>query len=155
MYCAKLIDAMRNKDYANYNEVDTPIYEVSEEHIKKVLADPEFTRKIREKYNITLDLNEDNYYYLIALLMAFLYHNNGYNEGYSAADIKNVGVEWEIAKIADLENTKLESLMEEMKELNVLRSTDETHYLFTRFTFFQMMGTRTEVDDKLEEYMGE
>lgn len=155
MYCAKLIDAMRNKDYANYNEVDTPIYEVSEEHIKKVLADPEFTRKIREKYNITLDLDEDNYYYLIALLMAFLYHNNGYNEGYSAADIKNVGVEWEIAKIADLENTKLESLMEEMKELNVLRSTDETHYLFTRFTFFQMMGTRTEVDDKLEEYMGE
>ena len=65
MYCAKLIDAMRNKDYANYNEVDTPIYEVSEEHIKKVLADPEFTRKIRENYNITLELYDDNYYYLI------------------------------------------------------------------------------------------
>lgn len=155
MYCAKLIEAMRNKDYANYDEVDTPIYEVSEEHIKKVLADPEFTQQIREKYIITLELGEDNYYYLIALLMAFLYHNNGYNEGYSATDIKNVGIELGIPKIANLENIKLEAFMEELKELNVLRNTDETHYLFTRFTFFQMMGTRAEVDDKLVECMGE
>lgn len=154
MYCAKLINAMRNKDYANYDEVDAPIYEVSEEHIKKVLADPEFTQQIREKYIITLKLDEDNYYYLIALLMAYLYHSNGYNEGYSAADIKNAGIELEIEKIAKLENAKLESFMEELKELNVLRNTDETHYLFTRFTFFQMMGTRAEVDDKLVEYMG-
>ena len=154
MYCAKLINAMRNKDYANYDEVDTPIYEVSEEHIKKVLADPEFTQQIREKYVITLKLDEDNYYYLIALLMAYLYHSNGYNEGYSAADIKNAGIELEIEKIANLENAKLESFMEELKELNVLRNTDETHYLFTRFTFFQMMGTRAEVDDKIVEYMG-
>lgn len=52
MYCAKLINAMRSKDYANYDEVDTPIYEVSEEHIKKVLADPEFMQQIREKFII-------------------------------------------------------------------------------------------------------
>ena len=44
--------------------------------------------------------------------------------------------------------------MEELKELNVLRSTDASHYLFTRVTFFQMMGTSAEVDDKLEPYMG-
>ena len=154
MYCAKLINAMRNKDYANYDEVDTPIYEVSEEHIKKVLADPEFTQQIREKYIITLKLDEDNYYYLIALLMAYLYHSNGYNEGYSVEEIKNAGIELEIEKIANLENVKLKSFMEELRELNVLRNTDETHYLFTRFTFFQMMGTRAEVDDKLVEYMG-
>lgn len=153
MYCAKLINAMRNKDYANYDEVDTPIYEVSEDHIKKVLADPEFTQQIREKYIITLKLDEDNYYYLIALLMAYLYHNNGYNEGYSATDIRNAGCDLEVGKIANLEIGKLESFMEELKELNVLRNTDESHYLFTRFTFFQMMGTRAEVDDKLVEYM--
>lgn len=155
MYCAKLINAMRKKDYASYDEVNTPIYEVSEKHIKKVLADPEFTQQIREKFLITLKLDEDNYYYLIALLMAYLYHDKGYSEGYSAADIKNVCNELQIAKIDNLEISKLEALMEELRELNVLRNTDETHYLFTRFTFFQMMGTRSEVDDKLEEYMVE
>lgn len=155
MYCAKLLTAMRSKDYAGYDEADTPIYEISEEHIKKVLADSEFTEQIREKFFITLKLDEDNYYYLIALIMAYLYHGNGYNEGYSATDIKEAGKYLDIAKIAKLDDEKLYAFMEELKELNVLRSTDETHYLFSKFSFFQMMGTRTEVDDKLLEYMEE
>lgn len=153
MYCAKLLSAMRSKDYAGYDETDTPVYEISEEHIKKVLADPEFMNQIREKFIITLKLDEDNYYYLIALIMAYLYHANGYNEGYSAEDIKNTGKNLDIAKIAKLNDDKLSAFMEELKELNVLRSTDDTHYLFTRFTFFQMMGTSSEIDDKLMEYM--
>lgn len=153
MYCAKLLEAMRNKDYAGYNEADTPIYEVSEAHIKKVLADPEFMQQIREKYVITLKLDEDNYYYLIALIMAYLYHRNGYNEGYSAEDIHNAGKELDIGKISELSLSKLTAFMEELNELNVLRSIDDTRYLFTRFTFFQMMGTSSEVEDKLVEYM--
>jgi len=153
MYCAKLLTAMRSKDYAGYDEADTPVYEISEDHIKKVLADSEFTNQIREKFFITLKLDEDNYYYLIALIIAYLYHGNGYNEGYSATDIKEAGKALDILKIAKLEDDKLIAFMEELKELNVLRSTDETRYLFSKFSFFQMMGTRTEVDDKLVEYM--
>ncbi len=153
MYCAKLLSAMRKKDYAGYAEKDTPIYEISEEHIKKVLADPEFMEQIKEKFVITLKLDEDNYYYLIALIMAYMYHNNGYSEGYSVTDIKETGQSLGISKIAELENERLFAFMEELKDLNVLRSTDDDHYLFTRFSFFQMMGTRTEVDDKLVEYM--
>jgi hypothetical protein len=153
MYCAKLLSAMRNKDYAGYDEATTPIYEISEEHIKKVLADPEFMEQIREKYIITLKLDEDNYYYLIALIMAYLYHKDGYNEGYSAKDVLTAGKLLNITKIAKLSDDKMYAFMEELKELNVLRSTDEAHYLFTRFTFFQMMGTISEVEDKLLEYM--
>ncbi len=155
MYCAKLLSAMRNKDYAGYAETTTPIYEISEAHIKKVLADPEFMEQIKEKFIITLKLDEDNYYYLIALIMAYLYHNNGYNDGYSVSDIKKAGRDLEISKIADLDDVRLGAFMEELKELNVLRSTNSDHYLFTRFSFFQMMGSRSEVDDKLVEYMGE
>lgn len=153
MYCAKLLSAMRNKDYAGYDEADTPIYEISEEHIKKVLADPEFMDQIKEKFIITLKLDEDNYYYLIALIMAYLYHSNGYNDGYSVQDIRNAGKNLGIARIAGLGEDKLSAFMEELKELNVLRSTDNSHYLFTRFSFFQMMGTSSEVDDRLMEYM--
>lgn len=153
MYCAKLLTAMRSKDYAGYDEADTPVYEISEDHIKKVLADSEFTDQIREKFFITLKLDEDNYYYLIALIMAYLYHGNGYNEGYSASDIKDAGKALDISKIAKLDDDKLIAFMEELKELNVLRSTDDSHYLFSKFSFFQMMGTSTEVDDKLVEYM--
>lgn len=155
LYCAKLIDAMRNKDYAGYDESDTPIYEVSEEHIKKVLSDPEFMQQIREKYIITLKLDEDNYYHLIALILAWLYHNEGEKSGYSAEDIQRIGVEYGIKKLVELESFKLENLCEELKELNVLRKTDEHKYKFTRFTFFQMMGTADEIDTSLLEYMEE
>ena len=155
MYCAKLLSAMRSKDYAGYDEADTPIYEISEEHIKKVLSDQDFKNQIREKFMITLKLDEDNYYYLIALIMAYLYHNNGYTEGYSPEDIRDAGVNLGISKIADLELEKLSAFMEELRELNVLRSSDDSHYLFTRFSFYQMMGTSTEVDDGLVQYMGD
>lgn len=153
MYCAKLIEAMRHKDYANYSEVNTPVYEVSEGHIKKILADKEFNEQIRQKYEITLRLGEDNYYYIIALLMAYLYHRNGYSEGYTAKDIKDAGTDLEISKISDLEIEKLSAYMEELCDLNVLRNTDDNRYLFTRFTFFQMMGTSDDVEEKLMEYM--
>lgn len=153
MYCAKLLLAMRNDDYAGYDESNTPVYEISEEHIKKVLANPEFTNQIRNKFFITLKLDQDNYYYLIALVLAYLYHGNGYNEGYSAKDIIDTCSALEIAKIADLGMDKMSALLEELRELNVLRSTDEMHYLFTRFSFFQMMGTLKEVENKLVEYM--
>ncbi len=153
MYCAKLLEAMRNKNYAGYAEANTPIYEVSEDHIKKVLSDPEFNQQIREKFVITLKLDEDNYYYLIALIMAYLYHTNGYNEGYTAEDIHKAGSDLAIGNISRLDLSKLSAFMEELRELNVLRSSNGSQYLFTRFTFFQMMGTSTEVEDHLMEYM--
>lgn len=153
LYCTKLLEAMRNKDYAGYNESNTPLYEISEGHIKKVLADPAFTKQIWDKFEITLKLDEDNYYYLIALLMAYLYHNNGYNTGYCAEDIKDAATTLSVDKIASISEDKLNALMEELRELNVLRNTDETHYLFTRVAFFQMLGTAGEVEDKLMSYM--
>ena len=153
MYCAKLLEAMRNKDYAGYNEYNTPIYEVRESHIKKILADPEFMSQIREKFFITLSLDEDNYYLVIALIMAYLYHQNGYSDGYSAQDIFDVGNDLDIKKISNLEISKISAFMEELEELNVFRKTDNSHFLFTRFTFFQMMGTGSEVEDKLANFM--
>lgn len=155
MYCAKLLLAMRENDYAGYNEADSPIYEVSAEHIKKILADTEFTREIRNKFEITLGVDEDKYYDAIALIMAYLYHENGYSRGYDANDIKKVSEEFEITKISELSIDKLNAFLEELKDLNIFRNTDATHYLFARLNFYQMMGSRSEVEDKMFAYMEE
>lgn len=155
LYCAKLIDAMKLPDYAGYTEENSPPYMVSEDHIKKVLADPSFTTEIYTKFDITLRLGEDNYYKIIALLLACLYHKNGYSSGYTAQDIRDISWDLSITRIASMGLEQVSALMEEMRELNVLRNTDETHYLFNRFSFFQMMGTITQVDDELMKYMEE
>ena len=41
------------------------------------------------------------------------------------------------------------ALMEELRELNVFRKNTEGRYLFARYTFFQMMGNKDEVDAKI------
>lgn len=155
MYCGKLLLAMCENNYAGYNDNDSPIYKVSAEHIKKVLADTEFTSEIRKKFEITLGVDEDKYYDAIALIMAYLYHENGYSKGYDANDIKTVSEELGITKISKLSIDELNAFLEELKDLNIFRNTDATHYLFARFNFYQMMGSRSEVEDKMLTYMEE
>ena len=157
LYCANLIEAMRKNDYAGYNQVDTPAYEVNPEHIKKVLSDPYFMEQIREMFEITLKLDEDNMYYIIALLMAYLYHQNVNSaaviDGFSADNIIEAAKEYGVKKVAIQSKIVIEGFMQELTELNVFRITVDNMYLFSRYSFFQMMGTSNEVEEKLVGYM--
>lgn len=156
MYCAKLIEAMKN-DYAGYEQSKTPAYEVNPDHIKKVLAAPDFMDQVREKFEITLKLDEDNMYYIIALLMAYLYHQNANSatesRGFSAQDIIAVAKQFDVKKVASQRVEVIAGLMQELLELNILRHTVQNLYLFSRYSFFQMMGTADEIEDKLLGYM--
>ncbi|MDY3971726.1 MAG: hypothetical protein SOZ28_03340, partial [Clostridia bacterium] len=153
LYCMKLLEAMKKPDYAGYNEADTPPYNVMEKHIKRVLSESGFQQSIREKFMITLKVDADDFYYVIALLAAYLYHENNSEDGYSPADIKQVAEEFGIAKIEKLDEEKVNALMEEMSELNIFRITASGKYLFTRYSFFQMMGTKNNIEDEMEKYM--
>ncbi len=147
-YCAKLIEAMTT-NYAGYNESSTPIYEISEQHIKTVLKDEGFRDQIRQKFDITLKLGNDKYYYAIALLIAYLYHENDNDDGYSMEDLRVAAADFDIRIITDISSENLASLLEDLCELNILRKTAKGKYLFTRYTFFQMMGSLDEVENKL------
>jgi hypothetical protein len=153
LYCAKLLEAMLKSDYGGYDEYDTPAYEVKESHIKKVISEAGFQQQIREKFMITLKLDDDNYYYILALLVASLYRNHYTSEGYSVTEVIQTGRDYGVEKISALSEDKVFALMEEMRELNVLRMVDEKKYLFASYHFFEMMGTKKEIEDKLMEYM--
>ena len=140
LYCAKLIEAMR-RDYAGYSESETPPYIVKKDHIKKVLAEQSLQQDIREKFFITLKVGEDDYYYIIALLVAYHYHGNKSQNGCSASDLIELADTYSVGKISTLNSESLAALMEEMCELNVLQHTGDGHYRFTRHSFCQMMGT--------------
>lgn len=152
LYCYKLLEAMK-KNYAGYNEVDSPPYDISENHIKKVLNEDAFLRDIYEKFDITLRVDEDCYYHIIAILMAWLYHDRNDQRGYLPEDLLALGKDLGIGKMKDLSIENVRALMEELHELNVLRPTSNGRYLFTRYNFFQMMGTRDKLDEDLLTYM--
>jgi len=152
LYCSKLLDAMCRHDYAGYNENDTPPYIVSEKHIKKVISDAGFQQDIRDKFFITLKVADDDYYYIIALLVAYLYYESDKND-YTPKDVWDIAEVFDLEKITALSLEQLTALMEEMKELNVLRITMSGGYLFTRYSFFQMMGTKATIEDEICKYM--
>lgn len=152
LYCTKLIEAVQ-RNYVGYSESETPPYIVKKDHIKKVLAEQSLQHDIRKKFFITLKDGDDDYYYIIALLVAYDYHDDKSKNGCNAEDILKVAKGYSIRKISTLGSEKVNALMEEMHELNVLQHTGDGRYRFARYSFCQMMGTVQQIDDELMEYM--
>lgn len=153
LYCAKLIETLQ-RSYGGYDEADTPPYLLNETLIKKVLADESLQQQIRDKFEITItvDKSQDDYYYLVALLTAYCSHNTMQQKGVRADDIIQVASDYEIQKLADLPRDSVEALMDEMQELNILKRLGNDRYRFARFNFLQMMGSVSEIEDKILAY---
>ncbi|WP_276851882.1 hypothetical protein [Enterocloster lavalensis] len=150
LYCARLLESLKEKAYGGYDESNTPPYLVKDKHIEKVLADQEFSDQIREKFFITLKEGEDNYYYIICILIAYLYHTEGAGEGYTAKQVQDLGRAFEIDKISQLPEERLYAFMMELCELNVLCEQEEGGFGFSRYNFFQMLGnTLADVENEI------
>ena len=102
---------------------------------------------------ITLKIDADDYYYVIALLMAYLYNNFNNDEGYTPEDISEIAVEYGFGKIAKLDVEKIRALMEEMCELNVFHQLTDNHFKFSRYNFYQMMGDKSKVEEEILSYL--
>lgn len=149
LYCAKLIEALSKEDYASYKETDSPIYEVSESHVQSVLGEESFNEEIKNKVNMTLRLGDDKFYYVIAHLMAWRYHNDDNVEGYSAEDISETAAGFGLENLLPQDDKQIEALLKEMCELNILRETDKGKYLFVRQRFLNMIGTSEEIEEEI------
>ena len=68
-------------------------------------------------------------------------------------DIKEAAIGVGINQVAVQKTQVINGLMQELLELNILRHTVNEKYLFSRYSFFQMMGTSDEIDSRLLEYM--
>ena len=151
LYCGKLIQALK-KNYGDFDENSAPPYIVEQSLIKRVLADSDFMSQIREKFMITLRVGDDDFYYILALILAYLYINYDREDGYTASEILNVAKELNTSKISGMSEDQVDALLMELCELNVLRRTSDGRYLFSRYNFLSEMGTASEVDDRLLAY---
>ncbi len=155
LYCQKLLEAMKNDDYAGYSEINTPSYEVTESHIKKVLSNPDFADMIRQKLEITLFVAEEGHsdYHIIALILSWLYETTPSETGHTIEDICRVAEEYQITRIIQLKKEQLEELLHEMWDLNIV-SANGDHY-FATDGFREMLGSRDMIEQKMNEYIEE
>ena len=161
LYGQKLILAMTNEDYAGYSETETPYYEVTESHIKKVLSDPNFKDEIKSKLRMTLEVDgkENSPYYVIALILAYLCYeeeNKPQDErktGFQIEEVIGKAKSDEINILLDYSREQMTELFKEMWDLNILTSKDDL-YMFSTEGFRELLGTREDVNTELSKYMG-
>ncbi|WP_432776817.1 ATP-binding protein [Brevibacillus gelatini] len=143
-YCQKLIEAITDSyRNGNYNENANPPYLLDEKHIKTLLGQRELLTEIENKFRITLQLDTDNLYDILAKAIAYRYYVVGIGQSSSAQDIIEVCKEFNINKIVNLSEDSVKALLEEMDELNIIRreTRGSDHYVFNRYSFFQMLGS--------------
>lgn len=155
MYCQKLIESLRAADYAGYDMRQTPPYIITDEHIRRVMADKEFVDQIHDKFEATLKLDQDQsevgYYFPIALIVGWLYHAEPekLREGFSAKDILHQAKDLSVSRITQLDEEKVETLMQELQDLNILRSVSQDSYLLASKNFSDLLGSEEEIFEKL------
>ena len=156
LYAKKLIESVRGGDYAGYDIKKTPPYIVSDEHLRRVMADREFVDEIHNKFQatLTLDQKQGSFYYPLTLLIGWMYNVANSKSGYTAKDVLHHARDLSIAALADLDVEKIDALLMELQDLNILRSVSNNSYLLASKNFRDLLGSDEEIFEKLMHFGG-
>lgn len=156
LYAKKLLETVRGADYAGYDVKKTPPYVVSVEQLRRVTSDKEFMDEIYRKFEITLTLDQDqgSCYYPLALLISLMYGIMPSESGYTAKDVLEQAKDFSVYPLADLNEEKINALMQELQDLNILRSVSDNSYLLTSKNFRDLLGSVDEIFEKLRSMGG-
>ncbi len=151
-YCNMLVDAVGNNyTKQNFNVTKNPPYTLDDDYLKNMLSNNDFQKEINARFQETLTLDNDNFYEILALAIAWIYYENNRPVSVEVSEIRNICVMCGVEKITRLTDAELLSLLDEMVALNLLRRV-EGKFEFNRYAFWHMMGTETEVNEKLDSY---
>ena len=139
-----------------------PPYPLNEQQILKLLKDREFLEQLRDKFIITLgvDSKEHQYYSILAHALGNCCDEAEDEEtvrhGFGAEKVKRQCDGLGIRAIMQLKTSQVGALLDELVDLNILRSeaiNGETRYAFSRPSFRSMLGSAEDINDKLLEFM--
>ena len=155
LYAKKLIQSVRAEDYAGYDVKSTPPYVVTDEHLRHLMGNADFVQQIRDKFEITLKLDQDqgSCYYPLALLIGLLETDKPSENGYTAEDVLEYARTLSVSPLEDMDKEKIETLLTELQDLNILRGVTKNSYQLAFKNFRDLLGSEEEICNKLEEFM--
>lgn len=159
LYAQKLVESLRAYDYAGYDQRVTPPYVITDDHLRRVMADKDFVHEIHSKFEATLTLGQDEgfCYYPIALIFGIMYNEEpqkAKQTGFSAEDVYRYAKYLDIDQIVNLDMEILRELLNELEDLNILRSISSSTYLLASKGFRDLLGSSSELYDKLSKFSG-
>jgi hypothetical protein len=157
-YCYELIESVYRKYEEYYSEQASdknPPFILQKEHISRIIEDAKLNDKIREFFNLNLEL--DRHYKIISTVIAYLSHldrRNGstHPDGFSLREIKDCDG-WKIPILMNITDKELETLLSEMDEMGILFHDKVTKcYDLRRNSFLEMLGEIEVIGDTLLEF---
>ena len=158
-YASRLVRAVCQDSSGDTNE--KPPYWLQEAQIIRLLKDPEFLTNIKDKFMITLgiDQSEKGYYRTLSNVLAYCYFDSpeGSSTGYTVEQIYDTCRRFDIYSITELSLNQVSVLLDELIGLNVLRKNlilGDYYYIFNRTSFRHMLGDeKGDVENVLLEIM--
>ncbi len=135
-----------------------PPYVLDKKLILSLLQKKEFLEQTRQKFLMTLgiDKKEHQYYSILAHLMAYCYdENDAQVSGVSVEELSEAASQEGIEVISRLEIAQIETLLDELCELNILycnHGAADKRYIFSRPAFRDMLGDADDVLAALLDY---
>ena len=152
-YCQMLVESVKNNyQNRNFDAAKNPPYTLDNNYLKNMLGNNEFQKEIKQRFQDTLAVVDDNYYEILALVVAWIcYEHEDRPVSVTVTEIRETCGMCGIRKITDLSDAELLSLLDEMVELNLFRRVDGK-FEFNRYSFRHMLGTAIEVEEKLDSF---
>lgn len=151
-YCQMLVESVKtNYQNRNFDATKNPPYTLDNNYLKNMLGNGDFQKEIKQRFQDTLAVVDDNYYEILALAVAWIcYEHDDRPVSVDLTQIRDVcfGIE----KITRLTDENLLGMLDEMVSLNLFRRVGDK-FEFNRYSFRHMLGTAVEVGEKLDSFI--
>ncbi|MBO4400304.1 MAG: ATP-binding protein [Selenomonadaceae bacterium] len=151
-YCQMLVESVKtNYQNRNFDATKNPPYMLDNNYLKNMLGNGDFQKEIKQRFQDTLAVVDDNYYEILALAVAWIcYEHDDRPVSVDLMQIRDVcfGIE----KITRLSDENLLGMLDEMVSLNLFRRVGDK-FEFNRYSFRHMLGTAVEVGEKLDSFV--
>ena len=148
LYCAHLLRHMLTL-LRNDARLAGPRYVIQARHVDAVYKNPKLRSEIREKFNLTLQL--DPRYEVIAYTLAYdaLQRRHSLPEGVLARDVKARVTDWWPEGFANTSDLEFRVLLDEMAGLGVLREIAPGRFGLRNPNILLLLGNEEEIGDVL------
>jgi hypothetical protein len=152
VFCKHLLEYLHNRDRSTFDFRSCPPYPVSAQQIEEVYQSEALQGEIRHKFELTLGLDER--YRLIALCIALASierrQEHALIEGFDVAWVREQALSWWPTGFAlDSSYELFRTILDEMKELGVLRKASADRYALRSPNVLNLLGSKSQIEHKL------
>jgi len=144
LFCHHLLEHMRSKT------IDKLPYVITKSDIEQVYRKDEVRRQIRERFNLTISLDERYEVIALALILDQWEQHNGFDRAYTPQEIYEQASGWWEQGFRKIKDDRFKGYLEEMCGLGILSRQADGGYRLRSPNLIHLMGSKRDLEERLE-----